>query len=69
MTTEAKTQEAAVPAAEKCRYCYKPIETMHKHTIIYQGYDNVRRKKVVKCEVMHFCSPNCGSSYQMGCEG
>lgn len=56
-------------ANKKCTYCAKPMDTPVKREIIYRGYDPVRRKQVVKREIMEFCSPICGSSYQMGCEG
>lgn len=66
MTT---TNTKSSPAAKNCTYCGKPIETLAQREIIYRGYDQVRRKQVVKKECMDFCSPQCGGNYQMGCEG
>lgn len=65
MTTK-QTQEKPV---QRCPYCSQPIETPVKRTIIDRGYDNVKRKQVVRKREMEFCSAEHGAFYQMGCEG
>lgn len=63
-----ETKPEAKPAP-KCPYCYKPIEKPVSHRIIYRDYDPARRKQCVRERTMEFCTPECGSNYQMGCEG
>lgn len=65
-TTETTSQQ---PVVAKCPYCCQVIESAVKARIIDRGYDNVRRKQYVRTREMDFCSTDCASNYQMGCEG
>lgn len=53
----------------RCPYCDKPMDQPVTRNIIDRGWDNVRRKQYVRKRDMEFCSDQCGSNYQMGCEG
>ena len=50
-----------------CPQCGKPIETPVSVGIVQQV--RVNGKKTVATNYLQFCSAECGSHYQMGCEG
>jgi endogenous inhibitor of DNA gyrase (YacG/DUF329 family) len=54
---------------EKCPQCGKDIVSPFTKKIIYQAFDFVSRKEVVKEENIVFCSMRCASHHQMALEG
>jgi hypothetical protein len=60
---------AAVTLAQTCPYCAKSVQQPHKAKIIDRGWNNSLRRQYVRTRDMEFCSRECASSYQMGCEG
>lgn len=62
-------EESEKKPGPACPYCSKPIEIAHTREIIDRGWNNVQRRQYVRKRDMQFCSSQCGSYYQMGCEG
>jgi hypothetical protein len=60
---------AAATPEQTCPYCCKGVQQPYKAQIIDRGWNNVQRRQYVRTRDMEFCSRECASSYQMGCEG
>lgn len=61
--------QSETDAPVKCKRCGKPADPVIYRNIIYQSYDQVRRKKFVANERMPFCSEEHASHEQMSREG
>ena len=57
------------PKQPNCPQCGKPIERPVGCKITFRNYNRHTRRQYVDTKSMDFCSKQCGSHYQMGCEG
>ena len=55
------------PKPARCPQCGHDIANVTTRQITRRGRRN--GKACIESHLMDFCSPTCGSHYQMGCEG
>jgi hypothetical protein len=61
--------QPATVSTTKCTYCGKPAEQIVKREIHDRDRDPYTNRARLRTRTLEFCSDQCGSRYQMGCEG